>query len=246
MRGKGKGEKRGELPRHIAIIMDGNGRWAVRRGLPRVAGHQAGIQTVRNVVKACAEMGIEFLTLYAFSTENWKRPKHEVEFLFKLCEDYASREVSELNRGNVRLRFLGRREGLPDSLLRVVDRALELTKDNTGLTLNIALNYGGRAEMMDAIKGILAAYRDGQLNPDGLDEALLARYLYTAGLPDVDLLIRTAGEWRLSNFLLWQAVGAYFWVTPTFWPDFTPQHLQEAIEEWRKAKRREHGKREER
>jgi len=189
------------VPAHIAIIMDGNGRWAQQRGLPRTAGHKAGVETVRNIVRACADLGLKVLTLYTFSTENWRRPELEVAFLMRLAEDYARREVDELNQNNVQVRMLGRREGLPGSLLRAMDEGIRRTAHNTGLVLNLAFNYGGRAEIVDATRAMVTAVRQGQLNPALLDEDVLSRFLYTAGLPDPDLVIRTAGEMRLSNFL---------------------------------------------
>jgi len=181
--------------------MDGNGRWAQQRGLPRTAGHKAGVETVRNIVRACADLGLKVLTLYTFSTENWRRPELEVAFLMRLAEDYARREVDELNQNNVQVRMLGRREGLPGSLLRAMDEGIRRTAHNTGLVLNLAFNYGGRAEIVDATRAMVTAVRQGQLNPALLDEDVLSRFLYTAGLPDPDLVIRTAGEMRLSNFL---------------------------------------------
>ncbi len=189
------------VPAHIAIIMDGNGRWAQQRGLPRTAGHKAGVETVRHIVRACADLGLKVLTLYTFSTENWRRPELEVAFLMRLAEDYARREVDELNQNNVQVRMLGRREGLPGSLLRAMDEGIRRTAHNTGLVLNLAFNYGGRAEIVDATRAMVTAVRQGQLNPALLDEDVLSRFLYTAGLPDPDLVIRTAGEMRLSNFL---------------------------------------------
>ncbi len=219
----------GNIPRHIAIIMDGNGRWAQKRGLPRVAGHKAGVETVRRTVQACIELGVEVLTLYTFSTENWRRPEQEVKFLIQLAEESAYKEADELHRNNVKVQLAGRRRGLPPSLLAALDETVSLTANNTGLVLNLALNYGGRAEILDATRSIIAACRRGDLDAEALDETTFARYLYTAGLPDPELIIRTAGEQRLSNFLIWQAVGAVFWTTPVFWPDFRREHLLEAI-----------------
>ncbi len=231
---------RGEIPSHIAIIMDGNGRWAQRRGLPRVAGHQAGLETVRRVVRACNGIGVAVLTLYSFSTENWRRPQLEVAFLLRLAEDYARRELDELQRNNARLHLLGRRDGLPASLLSAIDQAVCQTRDNTGLILNLALNYSGRAEIVDAARAVVAACQRGELDPASLDEASFSRYLYTAGLPDPELVIRTAGEKRLSNFLIWQvAAGALLWSTPVFWPEFTRELLLEAIAAWRQEATKE-------
>ena len=224
----------GDVPTHVAIIMDGNGRWARARGLPRVAGHRAGVQTVRRVVEACDDLGVQELTLYTFSTENWQRPAAEVEALMVLAEEYARREAGELHHRNIKVQLLGRREDLPSSLLETIDHSVHLTRHNTGLVLNLALNYGGRAEIVDAARAVVAAHERGELSLDDLDEATFARHLYTAGLPDPDLIIRTAGEMRLSNFLIWQAAaGARFWSTPVFWPDFTRQHLLDAIAAWR-------------
>lgn len=215
--------------------MDGNGRWAQQRGLPRSTGHKAGVETVRRIVRACADLGVEVLTLYTFSTENWRRPEPEVAFLMRLAEDYARREVDELNQNNVQVRMLGRREGLPASLLRAMDEGIYRTAHNTGLALNLAINYGGRAEIVDAAQAMVTAVRQGKLNPALLDEAVLGRFLYTAGIPDPDLVIRTAGEMRLSNFLIWQMVGALFWSTPVYWPDFDETHLLTGIRAWQES-----------
>ena len=222
------------VPRHIAIIMDGNGRWARARGLPRVAGHKAGVETVRRVVRTCSDLGVEVLTLYSFSTENWQRPEPEVEFLLRLAAEYAIKEVDELNRLNVRVRRIGRRQGVPDPLLATMDRGVRATAANTGLTLNIAFNYGGRQEIVDAARAVVAACHQGDLDPATLDEATFSRHLYTAGQPDPDLVIRTSGELRLSNFLIWQlAAGALFWTTPVLWPDLVPGELDAALAAWR-------------
>ena len=220
------------VPAHIAIIMDGNGRWAQNRGLPRTAGHKAGVETVQHIVCACIELGVKVLTLYAFSSENWQRPGSEVTFLMRLAEDYARKEVDELTRNNVQVRMLGRREGLPGSLLQAMDEGMRRTAHNTGMVLNLAFNYGGRAEIVDAARAVVTAVRHGRLNAALLDEAVLGRFLYTAGLPDPDLVIRTAGEMRLSNFLIWQVVGALFWSTPVYWPEFDETHLLAAIRVW--------------
>jgi len=210
--------------------MDGNGRWAQVRGLPRVAGHHAGIQAVRRTVEACGELGIRILTLYTFSTENWQRPQAEVSSLMQLAEEYVARELPELQRNGVRLQLMGRGEGLPFSLLRTLDTAIEQTRDNERLTLNLALNYSGRTEIVDAAAAILAAYQRGELDAAALDEETLARYQYCPNVPDADLIIRTGGECRLSNFLLWRAVGAVFWSAPIMWPDFQREHLRTAIQ----------------
>jgi len=217
------------VPHHLGIIMDGNGRWAQARGLPRTAGHQAGVQAVRRAVEACSELGVRVLTLYTFSTENWCRPAEEVDFLMRLAEEYAARELLELQRNGIRLQLMGRREDLPASLLNVLDEAILQTRANSRLVLNLALNYGGRTEIVDAIKAILIAHEQGALDGSRLDETTFARYLYCPDCPDVDLVIRTGGEWRLSNFLLWRSAGAVFWSTSLLWPDFQREHMQEAI-----------------
>jgi len=220
-------------PVHVGIIMDGNGRWATARGLPRQAGHQAGVETVRRVVTACGEQGVRFVTLYTFSTENWRRPRAEVAFLMQLMKAYCARELPELQRNGVHLQLMGRREGLPGAVLNMLDQAVRQTRDNTRLVLNLALNYGGRAEIVDAARAVVAAYQRGELDAAGLDEATLARYLYCPDTPAADLIIRTAGEQRLSNFLLWRSVGAVFWSTPVLWPDFQREHLVQAIDFYR-------------
>ncbi len=221
------------IPNHLAIIMDGNGRWAQARGLPRMAGHRAGVQAARRTVEICGELDIGVLTLYTFSTENWNRPPTEVAFLMKLAEEYTARELPKLRRNDVRLQLMGQREGLPASLLRVLDEAVAKTRGNNRLILNLALNYSGRAEIVDAARAIIAAHQRDELNASELTPADFARYLYCPGVPDADLIVRTGGEWRLSNFILWRAVGAVFWSTPAFWPDFQREHLLEAIEIYR-------------
>jgi len=213
------------IPRHIGIVMDGNGRWAKKRRLPRLMGHQAGTENTRRVLRACGEFGIKIVTLYGFSTENWQRPNDEVEGLFSIFEGAIDREVPELNRNGVRLRHLGRTEGLPERLVQKIESAMELTKDNDRLILNLAFNYGGRAEIVDAARRIIAEGIDAT----AIDEALFSSYLYTAGLPDLDLVIRTGGEMRLSNFLLWQTAYAEYYATPTFWPDFDEAELEKAL-----------------
>jgi len=224
------------LPRHIAIIMDGNGRWAKRRRLPRIAGHRAGISAVRHAVEACARLGVPYLTLYAFSVENWKRPHTEIKLLMGLLREYLKKEIGELNRQNIRLEVIGRIQELPKPVLEDLQNALERTRQNTGLRLVLALNYGGRAELVDAVRELLArAKENGSIT---VDEALLSEHLYTRGLPDPDLLIRTSGELRLSNFLLWQVAYAEIWVTETLWPDFTQKDLFQAIIDFQKRERR--------
>jgi len=216
-------------PHHVGIIMDGNGRWAQARGLPRSAGHQAGMQKVRQIVEACANLDIEVLTLYAFSTENWCRPVEEVNYLMLLAEEYADHELPELQRNGVRLQLMGKREGLPAPVLKALDQAIVQTRDNSRLVLNLALNYGGRTEIVDAIKAILMAREQDAPEGFSLDESIIASYLYCPDCPDVDLVIRTGGEWRMSNFMLWRSANAVFWSTPVLWPDFQREHLQEAI-----------------
>lgn len=212
-------------PRHIAIIMDGNGRWARRRGLPRLAGHRAGTENIRRIVEGCVEEGIEILTIYAFSTENWSRPRDEVEGLLGIVADVIDRETENLLRNGAQLRHIGRLEGLPEELRQKVLRAIERTRENNRLILNVAFNYGGRAEIVDAARRAMQA----GLSPEELTEQRLASFLYTAGCPDPDLIIRTAGEMRLSNFLIWQAAYSEFYTTPTLWPDFGKQELRKAI-----------------
>jgi len=224
------------LPQHIAVIMDGNGRWANRRRLPRIAGHRAGIRAVRQAVKACARLGVPYLTLYAFSVENWKRPHTEVKLLMELLREYLKKEIGELNKQNIRLGVIGRIAELPGPVQRDLQHALEQTRHNSGLRLTLALNYGARAELMDAVRSLVDNLkRNGSV---AIDETSFSEYLYTRDLPDPDLLIRTSGEMRLSNFLLWQAAYAELWVTDTLWPDFTQQDLFRAILDFQKRERR--------
>ena len=226
----------GRLPRHIAIIMDGNGRWAKRRHLPRIAGHRAGIRAVRQAVEASARVGVPYLTLYAFSVENWKRPHTEIKLLMGLLREYLKKEIGELNRQNIRLEVIGRIQDLPTPVVQDLQNALEKTRANTGMHLVLALNYGARAELVDAVQELLAqAKRNGSIT---VDEAMLSEHLYTRGQPDPDLLIRTSGELRLSNFLLWQVAYAELWVTETLWPDFTQKDLYQAIIDFQKRERR--------
>ncbi|MHC5022675.1 MAG: isoprenyl transferase [Planctomycetota bacterium] len=225
-------------PRHIAIIMDGNGRWAVERRQPRVAGHRAGAQAVRKVVKECGRLGIEALTLYSFSQENWKRPSEEIDALMGLYLEYLARERQELVDNNVRFVQIGRRQGLPPTVLGEVDATVEATKRCTGLTLALALNYGSRTEILDAVRAIAERVRRGDLEPASISEQTIASSLYTAGLPDPDLLIRTAGEMRVSNYLLWQISYTEIHVTDVFWPDFRVEHLHAAIRDFAGRDRR--------
>ncbi len=218
-----------QLPRHVAIIMDGNGRWAQTRGLPRVLGHRQGIRSVRAVVEESCRLGLEQLTLYCLSVENWKRPPRELKFLMRLLRHFLVVERRELNDQNVRLTMIGGREGLPADVLRELDRTIEMTSRNTGLTLCLAVNYGGRTEITEAARSLAADVEAGRLIADDIDEAAVASRLATAGMPDPDLLIRTAGELRVSNFLLWQISYAELWITETLWPDFREGHLHEAF-----------------
>lgn len=225
-------------PRHIGVIMDGNGRWAARRGLPRTAGHKAGVDALRGVVKACPELGVEVITAYAFSTENWKREPSEVDFLMSLLVEYCRREVDHLNANGVRVMVIGRIDELPPLQRTEIHRAMELTRHNDRLILNLAVNYGGQAELVDAVRALAARVQAGELSPMQIDEVAIGQELYTAGLPDPDLVIRSAGEMRLSNFLLWQASYSEFWVTEALWPDFTRAHLEQAINDFRCRERR--------
>jgi undecaprenyl diphosphate synthase len=222
------------LPQHVAVIMDGNGRWAAQRHLPRVEGHRAGIESVREVVEGSARLGIKVLTLYAFSVENWKRPVSEVSTLMTLLKRYLRLELNTLLRNNIRFRVIGRASELAPDIRSELAAAAEKTASNSGMQFNIALNYGGRAEIVEAARAAIAA----GVKPDALDEAGFARFLYTAGQPDPDLLIRTSGEMRVSNFLLWQIAYAEIWVTDTLWPDFRKRHLLEAILAYQKRDRR--------
>lgn len=224
------------LPQHIAVIMDGNGRWARKRRLPRIAGHRAGIRAVRQAVEACARLGVPYLTLYAFSIENWKRPHTEIKLLMSLLREYLKKEIPELNRQNIRLGVIGRIHDLPESVRRDLQSALEKTGRNTGMRLTLALNYGGRAELVDAVRRLAEQWKhNGKV---AVNEDSFQNYLYTRGLPDPDLLIRTSGELRLSNFLLWQVAYSEIWVTDTLWPDFMQKHLFQAIIDYQKRERR--------
>jgi undecaprenyl diphosphate synthase len=226
------------LPRHVAIIMDGNGRWATRRGLPRAAGHREGVTAARAIVRAAAELRLSYLTLYAFSTENWSRPEEEVSMLMQILEESIYQELPELMERNVRLRVIGRAHGVPSPIRRGIDRVVDETRHNTGLTLLMAFNYGGRDELLDAVRGLAANVQAGQLRPEEITEALVSSRLYTAGIPDPDLLIRTSGEMRVSNFLLWQIAYTELWITPVLWPDFAPGDLYRAVAEFQGRTRR--------
>jgi len=228
----------GEMPRHVAIIMDGNGRWAKLRQKRRVEGHRAGIDSVRDTVETAARLGLEVLTLYAFSIENWKRPESEVATLMGLLKHYLRSELDTLLRNDIRFRVVGREQALESDVRSELDRAAERTRHNSGLQFNIALNYGGRAEIIDAVRRLVAELQQRGASPDTISEADLARHLYTAGQPDPDLLIRTSGELRISNFLLWQIAYSEIWVTDVLWPDFRRKHLLQAILDFQKRERR--------
>jgi len=222
------------IPRHVAIIMDGNGRWARQRGLPRLAGHRAGTENVRRTVRACLDAGVQVLSIYAFSTENWGRPPDEVKGLMTILEEVIGRETASLHKEGVAIRHLGRKEELSPSLRKKIEQAEALTRNNTRMTLNVAFNYGGRREIVDAVKRLVA---DG-VDVNALDEETFCRYLYTCGQPDPDLVIRTAGEMRLSNFLIWQAAYAEYYSTPTYWPDFDREELRKALQAYAQRQRK--------
>ena len=226
------------LPRHSAIIMHGNGRWAQRRHLPRVAGHRAGVHAARTVIETCARLKIPALTLYAFSVENWRRPKAEVDFLMRLLREYLRKELPVIHRNNIRLLVIGRPQQLPREVREDVAMAMRTTAANTGMQLVVALNYGGRTELVDAFNAILDHVRHNGMDTFRVDEQTIAQHLYTAGLPDPDLLIRTSGEMRVSNFLLWQIAYAEIYVTDTLWPDFNRARLLEALVDFQKRERR--------
>ena len=225
-------------PRHVAIIMDGNGRWATARGLPRIAGHRAGAEAVRRTVRAATDLGIEYLTLFGFSSENWRRPLSEVDDLMGLLRHYLRGEIAELHRNGVRLRIIGQRDRLAPDIVTLIENGEALTGGNTGLTLVIALSYGGRAELALAARNIAAGVAKGDLSLDKIDENCVDQYLHTRGIPDPDLLIRTSGEQRISNFLLWQTAYAEFIFTETLWPDFAPGDLSRALQDYHARDRR--------
>jgi undecaprenyl diphosphate synthase len=226
------------LPRHVAVIMDGNGRWAARRGQPRVAGHRAGVEAVRSTVDTGARLGLGALTLYAFSTENWKRPRLEVDALMRMLKRYLRIELDSIDRQNIRFQPIGRIDGLRDSVRRELQRAVERTAGNTGMVLSVALNYGGRAEIVDAVRdAVRTLVREGRA-PEEITEEEIGRNLYTRGLPELDLLIRTSGELRISNFLLWQAAYSEIYVTETLWPDFRRAEMLEAVIAYQRRDRR--------
>ncbi|AKG35192.1 isoprenyl transferase [Paenibacillus durus] len=226
------------IPRHVAIIMDGNGRWAKRLGLPRIVGHQTGMKAVKRAAIAADELGIEFLTMYAFSTENWKRPKEEVDFLMRLPEEFLAIELDELIEKNVRVRVMGDSEELPSYTRKAMDEAVLRTQHNTGLILNFALNYGGRKEIEDCMRSLGKDIAAGQLSPEQITAELIDSRLLSGGLPDPDLLIRTSGEMRLSNFMLWQLAYSELWFTDIYWPEFGKEHLLQAVAEYQRRTRR--------
>lgn len=228
----------GKIPRHVAVIMDGNGRWAKQRGLPRTAGHRSGMKAVKQATMAADSLGVEVLTVYAFSTENWTRPRDEVDLLMRLPQEYLAIELDELVQKNVRVRMTGIQEGLPSYTLNALEEAVEKTRNNTGLILNFALNYGGRSEIVLAMRRMAGDVQSGSLSPESIDEESITHYLQTAGLPDPDLLIRTSGELRLSNFMLWQLAYTEMFFSPLYWPDFSEKHFFEAVQEYQRRSRR--------
>ena len=225
---------RSRIPTHVAIIMDGNGRWAISRGLPRLAGHRAGTENLRHIITACTEIGVKYLTIYAFSTENWGRPREEVDGLMHILEDVIDKELAKLNKEGVQLRHIGRLERLDPKLQETVLEAIELTKNNNRLVLNVAFNYGGRDEIVCAIQRII---KDG-VKPEEVNSEMVSRYMFTAGVPDPDLIIRTSGELRVSNFLIWQGAYSELYVTSVYWPDFDREELQKALDTFAKRDRR--------
>lgn len=233
-----EGLAREKLPRHIAVIMDGNGRWAQSRGLPRVEGHRRGVKSVRLLVEECARLGIGQLTLYCLSSENWKRPRRELDFLMSLLEQYVIEERSEIMRQDLVFSMIGRREGLSPGVLKEVEKTLDCSRENRGMRLCLAVNYGSRAEIVDAVQSLAREVAAGRLAPDNITEARISDHLYTAGMPDPDLLIRTAGEMRISNFLLWQISYAELWITGKCWPEFRRPDLLEALRDFASRDRR--------
>lgn len=231
-------EHKNNLPKHIAIIMDGNGRWARRRGLIRIRGHIEGVKSVREITTECAKKHIEQLTLYAFSKENWSRPKHEVDILMRLLKRYLIRERPTILENNIRFTVIGQIDGLPEDIQREIAINIEESKCNTGMILCLALNYGGRAEIVDAARGIASDVVKGKISPEDINEATFKRYMYTSDMSDPDLLIRTGGDMRVSNFLLWEISYSELWITPVCWPDFRKEHLEEALRDYSTRERR--------
>lgn len=230
----GEQQERRFVPRHIAVIMDGNGRWAKKRGLPRLAGHRAGTENIRRIVTECAEQGVRYLTLYAFSTENWSRPSREVNGLMQILSEFIDRETLNLHKQGAQIRHLGRMDNVSEFLRRKIHDAVSLTTANDRITVAVAFNYGGRANIVDAVRALVAQ----GTAPDAIDELAISQHLSTRGMPDPDLIIRTGGEWRLSNFLIWQAAYSEYWSTPDFWPDFGLNHLRQAIYDYGQRERR--------
>ncbi|MCY9580616.1 isoprenyl transferase [Paenibacillus alvei] len=226
------------IPQHVAIIMDGNGRWAKKRGLPRIAGHHSGMKAVKRVTIAANDLGVKVLTMYAFSTENWKRPKEEVDFLMKLPQEFLAIELDELIEKNVQVRMMGYRDRLPEHTKQALEEAIEKTKHNTGLILNFALNYGSQREIVEGVREIVRKAQTGEIAVDSIDEDMVHDHLLSSSLPDPDLLIRTSGEMRLSNFMLWQIAYSELWFTNDYWPEFTERHLMEAVMEYQRRTRR--------
>jgi len=226
------------LPVHLGVIMDGNGRWAKRRGLPRLAGHRAGMRSVKQIVNSCGEIGVKYLTLYAFSVENWLRPKAEVTGLMRILREYLLKEIDELDTKGVRITATGRIEDLEKTALQILRDCIKRTQHNKGLVLNLALSYGGKAELTDAVRSIAREVKNGHLNPDKIDEPLISKYLYHPEIPDPDLIIRTSGEHRLSNFMIWQGAYAEFYTTEVLWPDFGKEDLVQALVEYQSRERR--------
>lgn len=228
------------IPKHICIIMDGNGRWAEKRGLPRTAGHRQGVEAIKDIIKVTSDIGIKYLTLYAFSTENWKRPKKEIEAIMNLLVEYLHRELENLHKNNVKIVTIGDISVLPTKVYEEVKRAIHKTKHNTGLQVNVALNYGGRSEIVMAIQEIASKVANNELNIEDIDEELISNHLYTAGIPDPDLLIRTGGDWRISNFLLYQIAYTELWFSDAtvYWPDFSVEHYLDAISDFQNRQRR--------
>jgi undecaprenyl diphosphate synthase len=226
------------LPRHVAVIMDGNGRWAQKRGLPRIEGHRRGVKSVRSTIEECCRLGIGQLTLFCLSVENWKRPQLELDFLMKLLRKYLIAERTEIMEQNIRFTTIGRRTGLPAKVLQEIDENVRVSRDNTGMVLCLAINYGGRTELVDAVRALADQVRQGRLDPDSIDEDTISEALNTAGMPDPDLLIRTAGEMRVSNFLLWQISYAELWVTDKCWPEFDRTTLHQALHDFAGRERR--------
>lgn len=227
-----------KVPEHIAIIMDGNGRWAKKKGLPRIAGHRAGVESIRDLIKTALDLNINIVTLFAFSTENWKRPKKEVDFLMSLPREYLKKELDNLSEQGVKINIIGDERDIPSKTIEAVKMGMEKTRNNDRLILNFALNYGGRKEILDAVKKIATKVEEGELEADNIDENILNEHMYTGDLPDPCLIIRPSGEMRISNFLLWQMAYSELWFSPVYWPDFRAKHLMEAIYDYQNRDRR--------